>query len=85
MNSIDPSGKIKFAMPVANESVLDFLDLSFHIYKQSETCVDVYVKATNSFTYVLSSTCYPEMNLNNTLKSIQVKNLIYVKIKIEIT
>ena len=85
MNSIDPSGKIKFAMPVANESVLDFFYLNFHIYKQSETYVDVYAKATNSFTYVLSSTCYLEINLNNTLKSIQVKNLTCVMIKIEIT
>ena len=85
MNSTDPSGKIKIAMPVANESVLDFFYLSFHIYKQSETCADVYAKATNSFTYVLSSTCYPEMNLNNTFKSIQVKNLKCVMIKIGIT
>ena len=29
MNSIDPSGKIKFAMPVANESVLDFFYFKF--------------------------------------------------------
>ena len=29
MNSIDPSGKIKFAMPIANESVLDFFYFKF--------------------------------------------------------
>ena len=31
MNSIDTSGKIEFTMSVANESVLEFLDLSLHI------------------------------------------------------
>ena len=31
INSCDTSRKIKFAMPVANESVLGFLDPSLHI------------------------------------------------------
>ena len=59
MNSIDTSGKIKFTMSVATQSTLEFLDLSLHINELSKICVDVYVKSTNSFTYVLPSTCYP--------------------------
>ena len=35
MNSIGTTGKIEFAMSVANESVLEFLDLSLHINEQS--------------------------------------------------
>ena len=31
MNSIDTPGKIQFTMSVANEYVLEFLDLSLHI------------------------------------------------------
>ena len=36
MKSIDTSGKIKFAMSVANESVLEFPDLNFDINKQNK-------------------------------------------------
>ena len=57
MNSIDTSGKIKFNMSVANNnSVLEFLDLSLPINEDKKICVGV--KATNSLTYVLPSTCY---------------------------
>ena len=52
-NSIDTSGKIKFTMSIANnDSALEFLDLSLHINKHNNICVDVYAKPTNSFTYV---------------------------------
>ena len=51
MNSIDASGKIKFTMSIANNhSVLEFLDLSLHIYEHNKIRVDVYAKPTNSFT-----------------------------------
>ena len=43
-------------MSVANQSILEFLDLSLHINEQNKICVDVYAKPTNSFTYVLPST-----------------------------
>ena len=39
MNSIDTSGKIKFTMSVANQSTLEFLELSLHINEQNKTCV----------------------------------------------
>ena len=34
-----------------NDSVLDFLDLSFHINEENNICDKVYDKPTNSFTY----------------------------------
>ena len=37
MNSIDTSGKIKFAMSAANQSTLEFLDLSLHINEQNKS------------------------------------------------
>ena len=57
-------------MSVANESVLQFLDLCLHIDECKEICVDVFPKATNSFTYVLPSTCYPKKSINNVTKGI---------------
>ena len=73
MNSIDTSVKIKFTMSVANQSTLEFLDLSLHINEQNKIYVDVYAKPTNSFTYVLPSTCYPKSNINNIPKSITLR------------
>ena len=60
-------------MSVANQSTLEFLDLSLHINEQNKICVDVYAKPTNSFTYVLPSTCYPKRNINNIPKSIALR------------
>ena len=62
MNSTDTSGKIKISVTisVANESVLEFLDLSLRINKQKKIWVAVCVEPSNSFTYVLPSTCYPK-------------------------
>ena len=71
MNSIDTYGNIKFTMSVANASALEFFDL--HINEQNKICDDVYVKPTNSFTYVLPSTCYPKRNINNIPKSITLR------------
>ena len=69
MNSIDISGKIKIAMSVANKSsTLEFLDLSLHINEHNKFCFDVYAKPTNSFTYVLSLTCYPKKSINKVPK-----------------
>ena len=65
------------------------------INEQNKICVDVYAKSTNSFTYVLPSTCYPKRNTNSIPKSIALKlkrtcdsdkkNLIYVVMNIKIT
>ena len=62
MNSTDTSGKIKISVTisVANESVLEFLDLSLRINKQNKIWADVCAEPSNSFTYVLPSTCYPK-------------------------
>ena len=60
-------------MSVANESVLEFLDLSLHIDEHKKICVDVFAKPTNSFTYVLPSTCYPKKNINNVPKGIALR------------
>ena len=73
MNNVDITGKIKFTMSVANESVLEFLDLSLHIKEHHKICVDAFVKPTNSFTYVLPSTCYSKKNINNVLKGIALR------------
>ena len=56
-----------------NNSVLEFLDLSLHINEQNEICVDVYAKPTNSFTYVLPSTCYPKKSINKVPKGIALR------------
>ena len=56
-----------------NNSILDFLDLSLHINEDNKICVDVYVKPTNSFTYVLASTCYPKKSINKVPKGIALR------------
>ena len=74
MNSIDTSGKIEFTMSIANNySVLEFLDLSLHINEHKRICDDVYAKPTNSFTYVLPSTCYPKKCINKVPKGIALR------------
>ena len=73
MNNVDATGKIKFTMSVANELVLEFLDLSLHIEEHNKICVDVFAKPTKSFTYVLPSTCHPKKNINNVLKGIALR------------
>ena len=74
MNSIDTSGKIKFTMSITNNnSVLEFLDLRLHINEDNKICVDVYAKPTNSFTYVLPSTCYSKKTINKVSKGITLR------------
>ena len=71
LNSIDTYSQITFTMFVDNsKSVLEFLDLSLHIYGHNKICVDVYVKLTKSFTYVLPSTCYPKKSIKKVPKRI---------------
>ena len=74
MNSINTSGKIKFTLSVANNnSILEFLDLSLHINEDNKICVDVYAKPTNSFTYVLPSTCYHKKSINKVPQKIALR------------
>ena len=70
MNNVDTADKIKFTMSIANESLLEFLDLSMHIDGHNKICVDVFVKPTKSFKYVLPSTRYSKKNINNVPKGI---------------
>ena len=54
--------------------VLGFLDLILHKKELiKKICIDAYAKPTNSFIYVLSSSCYPENNINKVLKGIALK------------
>ena len=76
MNSIDTSGKIKFTISNDvdnNDPVLEFLDLSLHINEHNKICVDVYNELSNSFTYVLPSTCYPKKNMNEVPQGIALR------------
>ena len=66
MNNVDPTKKRKFELKKSTHDGLDFLDLNLKF--NNNTCkieVDVYAKETNSFTYVMPSTCYPNKNINN--------------------
>ena len=53
---------IQFAMEVAKD-VLEFLDLKLKFDKYKRISVDILVKATNSFTYVLPSTSIVALRL----------------------
>ena len=71
-NNLDDTGKIKFTMQVVDENGLAFLDLKLKIVEGKRN-VDVYSKPTNSFTYVLPSTCYPYKNIQNAPKGITLR------------
>ena len=58
MNNIDRTKKIQFTME-AGKDVLEFLDLKLKFDKEHKRIsVDIFAKATNSFTYVLPSTFF---------------------------
>ena len=60
-------------MQIADEvNGLEFLDLKIKCLKD-KLSVDVYSKPTNSFTYVLPSTCYPMKNINKVPQGIALK------------
>ena len=65
INTLDPTEKIKFIMEVAEPgNYLEFLDLK-RKWENGKITVDVHSKPTNSFTYVLPTTCYPRKGINN--------------------
>ena len=70
LNNIDSTGKIKFNMQIADENGLEFLDLKLKMNEKNKITIDVFSKPTNSFTYVVPSTCYPSNNINNVLRGI---------------
>ena len=58
MNNIDTTKKIQFTMEVAKD-VLEFLDLKLKFDKECKLIlVDIFAKATKSFTDVLPNTCF---------------------------
>ena len=59
-------------MQVARDDILEFLDLKLKTVNR-KISVDVLTKLTNSFTYVLSSTCYPNRNIKNVTNSIALR------------
>ena len=68
LKNIDSTGKIKFTKQIADE----FLDLKLK-FQNGKISVDVYSKPTNSFTYVMPSTCYPRKNINNVPRDIALR------------
>ena len=73
MNNIDQSKKIQFTMEVAKDS-LEFLDFKLIFDKESKKIsVDVFSKATNSFTYVHPNTYFPKSNIENIPKGVTLR------------
>ena len=57
-------------MEVAKD-VLEFLDLKLKFDKEHKRIsVDIFAKATNSFTDVLPSTCFPKISIENVSKGV---------------
>ena len=60
-------------MEVANYR-LEFLDLKLKFHKESkQTSVDMFAKDTDSFTYVLPSTCFPKNIIENIPKGVALR------------
>ena len=73
MNNIDSRKKIQFTMEVVKD-ILEFLDLQLKFDKASKLIsVDIFSKATSSFTYVLPSTCFPKTNVENIPKGVRLR------------
>ena len=73
MNNIYRAKKIQFSMEVATD-VLEFLDLKLNFDKEHKLIsVDIFAKATNSFTYVLPSTCFPKISIENVPKCVALR------------
>ena len=73
MNNIDRTKKIQFTMEVARD-VLQFLDLKRKFSKEyKRILVDIFAKATNSFTYILPSTCFPKNSTENVPKGVALR------------
>ena len=64
--------KIQFPMQVTGDDGLEFLDLELKMVN-GKISVEVFSKPTNSFTYVLPSTCYPNRNIKNVPKGIALR------------
>ena len=73
MKNIDSMKKTQFIMEVAKD-ILKFLDLRLKFDKKSKRIsIDIFSKATNSFTYVLPSTCFLKNNIENIPKGVALR------------
>ena len=69
LNKIDKTGKIQFTVQATGDDKWEFLDLKLKMVN-GKISVDVFSKPTNSLTYVLPSTCYPNRNIRDVPKGI---------------
>ena len=75
MNNIDKTKKIQFTMEVKKD-VFEFLDLKLKFDKEyKRISVDIFAKATNSFTYVLPTTFSSKNSIVNVPKGVEKKNM----------
>ena len=65
-------------MQAAGDDGLELLDLKLKMVN-GKISVDVFSKPTNSFTYVLPSTCYPNRNIKNVPKYIALRIVTVMK------
>ena len=73
LSNIDHTENIKFSMQIADDvNELEFLDLKIKCLN-GKLSVDVYSKPTNSFTYVMPSTCYPMKSINKVPQGIALR------------
>ena len=72
LNQIDSTGKIKFTTQVQDEDGIVFLDLKLKV-ENSKITVDAFAKSTSSFTYMLSTSCYPRKSINNIPRGVTLR------------
>ena len=74
MNSKGSSKKVQFHASCPTDNVLELLELtlSFDVTSK-QILVDVFSKPTNSFTYVMPSTCFPRRNIEKVPNSVTLK------------
>ena len=73
MNEIDRTKKIQFTMEVGKD-VLEFPYLKLKFDKEHKRIsVDIFSKATKSFTYVLPSSCFPKNSIENIPKGVALR------------
>ena len=63
LNTIDASGKIRFAMETETENGLEFFYDRLKLKGCNKITVDFYSKPNNSFIYVHPKSCYPSRNI----------------------
>ena len=73
MNKIDRTKKIQFTMEIGKD-VLEFLDVKLKFDKElKRISVDIFPKATNSFTNVLHNNCFPKNSIENVPKGVVLR------------